>query len=377
MRIASIKINNYKSFYEPEEVKLTSGINIVIGKNNSGKTAFLQAASLRFGRIPHKSPKTIPHSDSPILNDVSSAEVVFEVQETELLELFRTYSRRFLVPLVVGQDSNEFAEKFISIISRGARIHTKYIANQSPMTNTYLEEIGNVKSQQGIRLEFSSNYDLTSTGIETNKSENEFFGWDFGSTLLSRIYFLNAERLNISISPVSADPLLQPNAANLPAVINDLTSRNHEKFKELTDHFYSIFPEIKWLNSVLIRGSTNVQLQISNSYATSGREDLCFAIADCGTGVGQVLAILYLIVTSKYSCVIVIDEPQSFLHPGAVHKLFEILKHYPQHQYIVSTHSPNIRRIGLTLQLSLSFEEISLCAFEPLCLCVKSLLLAV
>jgi len=38
--------------------------------------------------------------------------------------------------------------------------------------------------------------------------------------------------------------------------------------------------------------------------------------------------------------VIIIDEPQSFLHPGAARKLIEILKQYPQHQFIITTHSP-------------------------------------
>jgi hypothetical protein len=39
----------------------------------------------------------------------------------------------------------------------------------------------------------------------------------------------------------------------------------------------------------------------------------------------------------------VIDEPQSFLHPGAIYRLFNILKtDYPQHQYILTTHSPAV-----------------------------------
>ena len=36
------------------------------------------------------------------------------------------------------------------------------------------------------------------------------------------------------------------------------------------------------------------------------------------------------------------DEPQSFLHPGAVRKLIEVLKTHPDHQYVISTHSPTI-----------------------------------
>src|SRR5262249_7573473 len=40
---------------------------------------------------------------------------------------------------------------------------------------------------------------------------------------------------------------------------------------------------------------------------------------------------------------IIIDEPQSFLHPGAARKLVEILKaDKNQHEFIVATHSPTI-----------------------------------
>lgn len=39
---------------------------------------------------------------------------------------------------------------------------------------------------------------------------------------------------------------------------------------------------------------------------------------------------------------IVIDEPQSYLHPGAAKKLIEILQEFPQHQYFIATHSAEI-----------------------------------
>jgi len=51
---------------------------------------------------------------------------------------------------------------------------------------------------------------------------------------------------------------------------------------------------------------------------------------------------LYVVLTSEYPRTIIIDEPNTFLHPGAARKLIEILKEFPQHQYIVSTHSPEI-----------------------------------
>lgn len=46
--------------------------------------------------------------------------------------------------------------------------------------------------------------------------------------------------------------------------------------------------------------------------------------------------------TLSKSKIYIIDEPQSFLHPGAAKKLIEILKQFPQHQYFIATHSPTI-----------------------------------
>jgi hypothetical protein len=47
-----------------------------------------------------------------------------------------------------------------------------------------------------------------------------------------------------------------------------------------------------------------------------------------------------VVVTSKAPTIILIDEPNSFLHPGALRTLLEILAAHPQHQYVLTTHSP-------------------------------------
>jgi len=71
------------------------------------------------------------------------------------------------------------------------------------------------------------------------------------------------------------------------------------------------------------------------------RMDLAIPLQVSGNGIGQVIAILYVAITSIHPRTIIIDEPHSFLHPGAIRILFEILRtKFPQHQYILSTHSP-------------------------------------
>jgi hypothetical protein len=70
--------------------------------------------------------------------------------------------------------------------------------------------------------------------------------------------------------------------------------------------------------------------------------DLAMPLAESGTGIGQVLAILYVALFSTSPQVLIIDEPQSFLHPGAIRKLIQVLKTQSKHQYIVTTHSSTV-----------------------------------
>jgi AAA15 family ATPase/GTPase len=60
MLISSIEISNYKGFRKSGEVKLTSGFNVIVGQNNAGKTALLEALALQAPSKPHRSLKTIP-----------------------------------------------------------------------------------------------------------------------------------------------------------------------------------------------------------------------------------------------------------------------------------------------------------------------------
>ncbi|MEH1961309.1 MAG: AAA family ATPase [Nostoc sp.] len=90
-----------------------------------------------------------------------------------------------------------------------------------------------------------------------------------------------------------------------------------------------------------MRDDTNLEILIWNT-DNLHRNDLSLPLSSCGSGVSQVLAILYILVSSEEPRTLIIDEPQSFLHPGAAKKLIETLKQFPQHQYIIATHSPEI-----------------------------------
>jgi predicted ATP-dependent endonuclease of OLD family len=65
MYISKIKIENYKGFNNHDTIELKQGVNLIIGKNNSGKTALLEALTFNVSK-PHLSESNKQRSSSRI-----------------------------------------------------------------------------------------------------------------------------------------------------------------------------------------------------------------------------------------------------------------------------------------------------------------------
>ncbi|MGA9883660.1 MAG: AAA family ATPase [Candidatus Acidiferrales bacterium] len=159
-------------------------------------------------------------------------------------------------------------------------------------------------------------------------------------SLRSRLYVFQAERLNVGECNIGNNPDLMTNAANLPAVLN-LLQNNRVRYERFNAAVCTVLPQVPWVSvRPTKKNQNNLEILTWPFSSHPDREDLAIPLKDSGTGLGQVLSILYVVLTSTQPKVIVIDEPQSFLHPGAARKLIEVLKRHPEHQYIVATHSP-------------------------------------
>jgi AAA15 family ATPase/GTPase len=110
MYISDIRIQNYKSYRDSRALELGPGINVIVGKNNVGKTALLDALSLRFGAVPHRSLNTLP-SETRSLKPKSTVEFTFTLSKEELLDLLIDAQPRgnaeFRLPLPDRSDPSE------------------------------------------------------------------------------------------------------------------------------------------------------------------------------------------------------------------------------------------------------------------------------
>ncbi|MBA3923423.1 MAG: AAA family ATPase [Nostocaceae cyanobacterium] len=368
MFLKKIELLNYKSYINSTELDFSPGINIIIGQNNSGKTALLEALALRLISNPHRSIKTLPSRFSKI-EEQSKAKITLTIDKFECLKLIE----QIPPPLgVLEPDDNrwsgepEIPERLINHFNNQLN-QEGYIDLQISLSSDINKEVQSIFVSPKILDHLSGNQDKEYSYIQiylqdgTITADLEYSYTDYENTVgykiftnnykqlisykifdlfRNRIYRFYAERLNISSCFYSGSYDLKPDASNLAEVLCLLSTKNPSQSSRLNKLISIIFPHIEFVSSIQ-KADSMVEVVIWSVEAyREEREDLTLPLSACGTGLSQVIAILYIVITSVFPRTIIIDEPQSFLHPGAAKKLIEILKEFPQHQYFIATHSP-------------------------------------
>jgi predicted ATPase len=327
MLLTRVSIQNYKSF-RLSDVRFAQGFNVVVGQNNAGKTAMLEGVSLKFSSNPHRSLETRPEGQSIVRG-------VLRVDTAELNDVFWRI-KSFDIHFESGQEFTAEAT-FRAAIREGAEF--EFVVTNGSLTSASFPGYNPKQNIQGV-LSFVWNAEQNALVRTLRGVSGNQFAIAVTSHLLQRVYNFRAERLNLGKSAFGAERILRSDASNLAQVLHNLQP-NVARYRKLNEYVSAIFPDVRWV-SVQAVSNAEVEIFIWSVEPESEREDLAIRLAASGTGIGQVLAILYVVITSESPQIIIIDEPQSFLHPGAVRKLIEILKLHPQHQFVVTTHSPAV-----------------------------------
>jgi predicted ATPase len=325
-----------------EEVNLLPGFNIIVGKNNVGKTALAEAISLQFADNAHRSLLTVPTS-SAAPNPISEVHMALQVDKEELLELLKYSLRTFYMPAANDRAADSQAQEFLAAISDQITIRATYASGDIRLAS--LEEYGDRDSDLVLYFTMEDSDEMpkfTGSNKMSGAGSVMFLPMQLANVLRGRIYYFKAERLSVAETSIGYDPILAPDASNLAQCLHILQS-NPARFDRLNELVNTIFPDVKQI-TVGFQPTGTVRVLVWPIDPISEREDLAVPLSESGTGIGQVLAILYVVLTSEYPRAIILDEPQSFLHPGAVRKLLDILRHYQrqQHQYVIATHSPTV-----------------------------------
>ena len=352
MRITKVNLNNYVCFYDEyaEDVELGPGINFIIGKNNSGKTALLDVLSHEGKGEPHRSEVTTNHLYPGLSPQQTQYEIAYQFDRYELLRILFADKDYFFYPQAPRDRRNAHLQPwgmpsgFLTDTVDNMRYQYKSnvarlvrLGNSIPVFSVSGEHDLNCYraiAAGGSRGD-SFNVSWTMPDRVTHMVNTQETSWaEVARRIPQYVYRFLAERRISAVAPVEEETRLKSDASNLSSLLNVLSA---SRLQTYLNSVQSIMPEIK--DFLFKPGNGTVELMLSYDIA---REDLAVSLDECGTGVGQILAMLYvsLFYDKSKPRVLIIDEPYSFLHPGAVRKLLEIFQEHDHHQYIIATHSP-------------------------------------
>jgi len=357
MYISKIRVCNYKSFEDSEWLEFDSGINIIIGQNNSGKTALLEALSLDFFNAPHRSLKTVAEVNSQISTE-SYVEVILVFEKEEIRKFIKQMESRGeevgIFPSAV-ESNLEFqsaVEEFNQWFNSSSPGNFSFRRNHKENSLILTEQL-NIEFNFGLyppdkRLRMfviKQNTHNSSFHFLYNRLEsqtNDFLHFKLLKMFLTKIYRFDGGRISIGECGSGCREELEPDASNLPEVLHCLQS-NQSRFKKFNKYVSDVLPNINTISIKLtINNTLKVMVWEIDHEQYDDREDLAIPLSACGAGVAQILAILYVVFNVQEPRTILIDEPGLYLHPGSLKKLIEILKEFRQHQYFIATHSPQV-----------------------------------
>lgn len=338
MLLTKFSLRNYKSFIDSGELEFKAGFNLIIGKNSAGKTALVEGMSGRAEPNPHRSPLTLPTTDSRP-NRVQGATSVFALDRADVEAAL--FASQFALPVPPNEVNNKtyiaaVPERFLS--TAPITLQMKHIGGRTASID--LRHLDAQVHQQAQYVASADGKELIFAGSWINTEPGAPVASILANWAMDRVYVLTAQRFSTPLSAIGTRDELLSDASNLAEVLHNLRAREmmFRKFNELVS---TVFPEIKWVGTrVLQQDARMAEVIISMVPPEEDRPDLLIPLSAAGTGVGQVLSLLYVVLNSRTGRVIIVDEPQSFLHPGALRKLVSVLKQYAQrHQFVFTTHA--------------------------------------
>lgn len=333
MYLSAFRLENQVRFRDTGILPIGARRTAIVGANNSGKTALLRSLSPDFRLSPSRTSE-----DSPF--DLSTRSAVIErrylVKNSKIIDIFKLHSKIG----ILSRDSDE--ELIVRLLNKYKEQHlTLCLMSQGSDAASGLEvgfgEFGYPRHGSG----------LSAWGYSFSKVDNKLLPLHttISGPLLHEIltsmantsyHRYGAERLAIDASKAEQLSALRPDCGNLPAYLDHI--QPNPEWVALEEQIKAILPSVTRV-SVRPNPQNGEIREIVIWTSVRPRGDLAIPLSQAGTGVGQVLAILSVVLTSLEPKLLLIDEPNSFLHPGAAKKLLSTFAEDRKHQYVITTHS--------------------------------------
>ncbi|MER9554670.1 AAA family ATPase [Mesorhizobium sp. M0323] len=330
MKIDRFQLFNYSSFSDTGPVYLKPGINIIVGENNAGKSAILRSL-YQLGDAPHRSPREF--RAERLGNSRLELEVSIRGDDIRNTWLKRIGGIFWNIASADLPSAQRLMDEFLSAPSSVLKIQKR--GNGVPIVDLPFRWRP-ASSETTVLFDKDNGKVISRLGNHGPDNSHDLFNhiWnDF-------VFMFDAQRFGLGRSQFSYPDKLSSKAENLAAVLNRMQGERATLFARLVAHIREIFATIRNLS---VRPTQQSDLEVLVwPIEEQLIPDLSIGLNESGTGVAQAIAILTVAMTLD-EAVLIIDEISSFLHPAAAKTLLRILQtDYPNHQYIISTHSAEV-----------------------------------
>lgn len=317
MEFEKVNLKNYKSISNIGKIPLHNKINIFAGKNNMGKTAFIEGIY----KILNGNPVNILEYEK----NETNLELEFTVDHEDLPFLYRGVEEKLVISdlstLKIYYRYNAVREETclrrIEIFHQG--LYKPIYINESKMSSkreqieyTRLDINGRGDNLVGIKPQFINNLNIY---------------------LQEKVVFISGSRYVPEKDNTDLAHSLSIDGTNLHTFLYTLHNNNENDFDKIKKTFIDIFNEVSSISTPISSGNkTNISIYFKG-------EETPIPLSNCGSGFTHVLLLLCVLFTKRKS-VVLFDEPHVFLHPSAEKAIYDLINETDEHQYLLTTHSP-------------------------------------
>lgn len=335
MHIRSVQIRNYRAFQD-QTVEFTEGLNLLVGPNNSGKSTVLGACGL----AGPDSQTRIHYAPTP--PPTGPAEIIVRAWFSGD-ELRRLASAEKVVGMPSGRDADPgiLIALFDRWLTNSEGAEVAWTLRGSGVFEVVDPTFGVYPPMQpgksGALVWVKQNPDYRWLVAATAGNPDRIFARALLAHLRLNLRILGAERKS-EAKWQRPERDLQRNARNLVGVIEDIQakSQTRDRFRELV---CDVLPEVQDLT---VQRDDNAEIRVWFHDPKTENEGLAIPLTRCGSGMEQVLALIAAPFSVPKGGIVLIDEPQAFLHPGALGRILDVIAASGAAQVIVATHSPQL-----------------------------------
>ena len=132
---------------------------------------------------------------------------------------------------------------------------------------------------------------------------------------------------------------LKADGSNAASVLQDINHKSHDDFQRIGELLTAIVPNTKKVMPV--KRGRKLTLEFTQEWGKTKR--LKFDSSSMSDGTLRALGLLAAVYQRPTPTVLVFEEPEATIHPGALGAILDLIRHASRHmQVIVTTHSPEV-----------------------------------